>query len=56
MYVSTLSAKRSGVDKYNDDASDDDDNANAIDAIDANDANDASDNDYGNDHGDDAPR
>ena len=53
MYVSTLSAKRSGVDKYNDDASDDEDNANAIDA---NDANDASDNDYGNDHGDDAPR
>ena len=53
MYVSTLSAKRSGVDKYNDEASDDDDNANAIDA---NDASDASDNDYGNDHGDDAPR
>ena len=50
MYVSTLSAKRSGVDKYYDDANDDDDNANAIDA------NDASDNDYGNDHGDDAPR
>ena len=50
MFVSTLNAKRSRVDKYNDDASDDDDNANAIDA------NDARDNDYGNYHGDDAPR
>ena len=49
MYVSTLSAKRSGVDKYKDDASDDGENANAIDANDASDASD-------NDHGDDAPR